>query len=369
MINKLVLENLKHRWVRTLLSALVIGVQVMLLLTLVGLSRGLLQTSADRAKGSGADIFLKPDTGGTIALSTGQVDQKFVNFIGKQPHVAQAMGVLSQAASAVPTNVINGVNIGQLSKMSGGLRYIAGGPPQQPDDLVVDDYYQRENNVHVGETIKLLNHRWQISGIAHSGVLGRLIVPLASLQKLTGNANPLRVSEILVKVDNPSLTRQVVDHLNHLLAGNLKAISTTDFVSQFTVSSIPQLKAFIQVITIVTIFVELLVVFLTMYTAVVERTREIGILKALGAKPFTILDILIRESVVLAVIGCILGIGLSFGVSALIMHFAPASLTVISVPDWWPKAAAIALAGALLGATYPGLKASRQDAIEALSYE
>ena len=63
MINKLVIENLKHRWVRTLLSALVVGVQVMSILTLIGLSRGLLQDSATRAKGTGADIFLKPDTG------------------------------------------------------------------------------------------------------------------------------------------------------------------------------------------------------------------------------------------------------------------------------------------------------------------
>jgi putative ABC transport system permease protein len=54
---------------------------------------------------------------------------------------------------------------------------------------------------------------------------------------------------------------------------------------------------------------------------------------------------------------------------AVILQVAPASLPVTSAPDWWPKAAAIALGGALLGAIYPGLKAARQDAIEALSYE
>lgn len=367
MINKLVLENLKHRWVRTLLSALVVGVQVMLLLTLVGLSRGLLQTSAERAKGSGADIFLKPDTGGTISFSSGQVDAKFVDFVRKQPHVVQAMGVLSQVSGVITS--INGVNIDQLNKMSGGLHYFAGGPLKQPDDLIVDDYYQRENHVNVGSTIKLINHEWHVCGVVQSGVLGRLIVSLETLQKLTGNYNPRRVSEILVKVDDSAHTHDVVDQLNHLLAGNLKAISTTDFVSQFSVSSIPQLKAFIQVITVVTIFVELLVVFLTMYTAVVERTREIGILKALGAKPLTVLDILVREAVILAVIGCVIGIALSYGVKALIMHLSPASLTVVAVPDWWPKAAGIALAGALIGASYPGMKAARQDAIEALSYE
>jgi ABC-type lipoprotein release transport system permease subunit len=51
------------------------------------------------------------------------------------------------------------------------------------------------------------------------------------------------------------------------------------------------------------------------------------------------------------------------------MHSIPASLTVIDVPDWWPYAALIAITGAILGATYPGLRAARLDAIEALSYE
>ena len=112
-----------------------------------------------------------------------------------------------------------------------------------------------------------------------------------------------------------------------------------------------------------------LVVFLSMYTAVVERTREIGILKALGAKPSTVVNILVREAILLAVAGCVIGIVAAFLVKELISGIAPASMPIISVPDWWLKAAGIALLGALLGAIYPGLKAARQDAIEALAYE
>ncbi len=134
-------------------------------------------------------------------------------------------------------------------------------------------------------------------------------------------------------------------------------------------NNIPQLRAFIGVITVLAVVVGFLVVFLSMYTAVVERTREIGILKALGAKPFTILDILIREAVLLAVVGCVIGIVLSFAAKTMVMTLMPASLQVVNAPDWWPIAAAIALGGALLGAIYPGLKAARQDAIEALAYE
>ncbi len=367
MINKLVIENLKHRWVRTLLCALVVGVQVMSILTLMGLSRGLLQDSAERAKGTGADIFLKPDTQGTISLASGQVDEKFVPFVARQPHVVQATGVLTMSVELI--TVMNGVNVPELEKMSGGLQFIGGGAPRQPDDLIVDNYYAEQNKLHVASTVKLLNHDWHVCGIIRAGVLGHLIVQLSTLQRLTGNATPPRVSEILVKLDNPALTPQVVNQLNTLLKGNLRAISMKDLQSQFSVNNIPQLRAFIGVITALAVVVGFLVVFLSMYTAVVERTREIGILKALGAKPLTIIDILIREAVVLALAGCLIGILLSFGSEGLITGLMPASLRVVNVPDWWPISAAIALGGALLGAIYPGLKAARQDAIEALAYE
>jgi putative ABC transport system permease protein len=92
-------------------------------------------------------------------------------------------------------------------------------------------------------------------------------------------------------------------------------------------------------------------------------------LKALGAKPLMIMNMLVREAIVLALAGCIIGIFLSFVARQIVNNLVPATLTVIAVPDWWLNAAAIALTGALLGAIYPGLKAARQDAIEALSYE
>ncbi len=82
-----------------------------------------------------------------------------------------------------------------------------------------------------------------------------------------------------------------------------------------------------------------------------------------------IIDLLMREAIVLALLGWMMGIGLAFVAKLVIMNTIPASLTVIDVPDWWPKAALIALSGAILGAIYPGLRAARQDAIEALSYE
>ncbi len=367
MINKLVWENLKHRWVRTFLCALVVGVQVMLILTLIGLSRGMMQDTAERQKGTGADIFMKPDTGGTMSFSSGQMNQKFVGFVAQQPHVKQAVGVLSVNVETITS--LNGTDIPQFEKISTGFRFVEGGPPANPDDLIVDQYYAQQHKLKIGSTVKLLNHNWRVCGIIQGGMLGRLVVQLKRLQELTGNGEPPRISEILVKLDDPALTNQEVARFNEVLKGNLKAISTEELVSQLNINNIPQLRAFITVVTFLAVVVGFLVVFLSMYTAVVERTREIGILKALGAKPVKILDILVREAILLALVGCLIGILLSFGAKALIMGLMPASLQVITVPDWWPRAAAIALGGALLGAIYPGLKAARQDAIEALAYE
>lgn len=367
MINKLVWENLKHRWVRTFLSALVIAVQVMSILTLIGLSRGLLEDSAQRARGTGADIFLKPQAGAAISLSSGQLSEKFVPFVAKQPHVVAAVGVLSISIGSTFTTM-NGVDIPAFAKISPGFKFLQGGPPgNDADGLIVDRYYARQNHVKVGQTLNLLGHDWHVAGIIEGGVLSRLIVPLKTLQWATGNGGKL--TEILVKLDNPALTNHEVTVFNDLGQGSLKAISLADFVSQFSISNLPNLQAFIGVIITLAVVVGFLVVFLSMYTAVLERTREIGILKALGATPGKVVGILIREAILLAIAGCILGILLFFAAQALIMSLFPASLRVVNVPDWWPYAAGIAIVGALLGALYPGLKAARQDAIEALAYD
>jgi putative ABC transport system permease protein len=89
----------------------------------------------------------------------------------------------------------------------------------------------------------------------------------------------------------------------------------------------------------------------------------------LGASRWYILNIILREAVMLAITGTVLGIGMSYAAKWLLQTFAPAALTPAVDPSWWPTAAAIALFGAVLGALYPGFHAASMDPIEALSYE
>lgn len=364
MINRYVIANLRHRVMRTLLSALVVGVQVMLILTLIGLSRGMLNDAAARAKGTGADIFIKP--GSTFSFASAQMNEKYVDFIRKQPNVKQAGGVLMIGVETILS--LNGVDIPTFRQIAGpGFHFVEGGVPTDPDGIIVDEYYARQHKLHVGQTVTFLNHPWHVTGIIQGGVLARLIVDKSRLQDLTGNVG--RINQILVKVDDASKTNDTVKYLNDKLEGRATAISAADFASMFSTTNFPALQYFIWVVVVLAVFVGFLVVFLSMYTAVIERTREIGILKALGAGPGTIVGILVRESLLLAVVGTILGIVLSFGAKALIMHLVPASLQVETVPPWWGYSALIAMSGALLGAIYPGMKAAKQDAIEALAYD
>ncbi|MEO8126204.1 MAG: FtsX-like permease family protein [Bryobacteraceae bacterium] len=364
MVNKLVVENLKHRPIRTFLTVAAIGLQVTMILTLVGLSDGTIEDSARRTRGVGADILIRPPASSAIGLSTAPIPEKLLPVLQKQPHVALVTGTVEQQTGALFERA-TGIDFDAFNHMSGGLKFFEGGLPKADDEIVVDDYYARQHKLHAGSSYQLLGGTWKISGVFEAGKGSRLFMRLKVLQDKI--ANPGRLSVVYVKADDPKNIPIVLEELKQLLPDN--PIYTLDeFLSLISVNSIGLLKSFTNVVIGLSIVFGFLVVFLSMYTAVLERTREIGILKALGASPMYIVGILMRETIVLGLIGSVFGILLTYGTRFAIMSF-PASLTQKIVPDWWPISTAIALVGAMLGALYPGLKAARQDAIEALTYE
>jgi putative ABC transport system permease protein len=363
LTNKLVFENLKHRPVRTLIGIVVIGIQVTLILTLVGLKEGTLSDQANRASGVGADIIVRPPSSSVVSMSA-SMDARIAGKIDQQPGVKLSSGVLQQGTDLF--NYVTGVDLAQFNKLSGGFHFLSGGPFQGLDDVMVDEFYAKQNNLQVGGTVHLLNRPWHVSGIYQPGMLTRVVVPLATLQDLTANTG--KVSWVYVKLQDRSKTEQSVSQLRSVLK-DYRIYSMEEFTSLFSVSSIPLLNGFIWVVIGLGVVVGFLAILLSMYTAVLERTREIGVLKALGASPAYILNILLREAAVIAIAGAIFGILLSYLTRFLIHNVVPASLIQAIVPEWWPIAAAIAIAGALLGALGPGLKAARQDAIEALAYD
>ena len=367
MTGKLVLENLKHKPMRSLLSILLIAVPVTLILTLVGLSRGMIADSERRARGSGADIMVRGKTSKALLTQSAATmpEKEFLEFFAKQPHVQAAMGVVTHSIE-LPL-IVNGVDLDLFNQMSGGLTYLAGGPFQAPTDVIIDRFYADQKKKQVGDTLDLLGGTWRISGIIEGGKLSHILVPLKELQRLDNASG--KVSQFYLKLDNPANTNAVIDQLK-LKLPDYPIMSMEELSSQIRESVNSQgLSAFIVVIMAIGVIIGFAVVCLSMYMAVLQRTREVGILKSLGASKAYILRLILTEALLLGVGGTILGILMSYGARWAIERFQPASFQMEIVFSWWPRALLITLIAAIFGALYPGLTAASHDPIEALAYE
>jgi putative ABC transport system permease protein len=335
-----------------------------MILTVVGISYGLLDDVARRTRGVGADILVRPPGSSIVGLSSAPMSEKILDVVRAMPNVSMVTGTAVHPIGGLDT--VTGIDIQEFDKLSGGFRYLAGGPFKNPDDVLIDERLARQRKLTVGSTMEMMNRKWRVAGIVESGKLARIFLPLRLLQELSANTGRLTV--VYVKVDDPKNTDDVVAALKTKLPG-YPVYSMEEFASLLTVDNVAGSRAFINVVIGLSVIVGFIVVSLSMYTAVLERTREIGILKSLGATPGFIVNVLARETSMLALAGSVLGILLTYGTRWLIMNYVPGSLSQNIVPSWWPIATGIAIAGALLGAVYPGWKAARQDPIEALSYE
>lgn len=370
MIFRLVWENIRFRPMRTLLSVLLIGVPVMLILTLVGVSQGFMQDSRERTRGVGADIIFRPPnssftTGGTSSMREGAVAK-----LAEVPHVVQTTGVATALVGKL-FNAVIGIDYPSFKRMSGGFTFIEGDEAhafQQPGDLVVDTSYAAEQHpkLHVGNKVQVLNRTWRVTGVVETGKLGHVFASLPDLQKYTGTEG--KISQVYLKLDNPANTDAVLADLKNRFP-EYSIFSVQEWIDLTNVDQIPAVGIFVNVIIGIGIFTGLFVVSLSMYMAVLQRTREIGILKSLGATKGFVMSLILCEAGFMGVGGTIAGIALSFASRAALLQFVPASLPQAIVPEWWPKVLLIALGSAILGALYPGMIAVRQDPIEALSYE
>jgi len=141
-----------------------------------------------------------------------------------------------------------------------------------------------------------------------------------------------------------------------------------DYMSLMTSSSLPGLSAFIDVMIGIAVAIGFLVIFLSMYTTIIERTREIGVLKSLGASKIYIVQVILSETTLLCLAGTALGVALSYLARSIFLHMFP-TLTILITGDWVLRAAFIAILGGILGSSYPAWLASRKDPVEALAYE
>jgi putative ABC transport system permease protein len=365
MIATIVLANVSHRPIRTLLSVFLIGIAVTLILTLVGVSRGMSEDSAHRTEAIGADIMVRAPGTSLMSFSGATIPEQVPGALAKLPHVEMATGVINAAGASIFEGV-TGIEPKSFGSMSGGFVFDSGHMFEKPNDIIIDTYYAQQRNKHLGDKLNILNTEWNVSGIFEPGKLAHAIVATDVLQRLTSNTG--KISVVYVKVDDPANVTGVIHDLEGKLPG-YPIIRMSELTSLLNPNNITPLRIFIRVVIGIAVIIAFAVTSLSMYMAILQRTREIGILKSLGGSRTFIMKMILAEAVILAFGGTVTGILLSF-VARWVLHvFVPASMPQAITPDWWPYAGLIALSAAVLGAVYPGLIAVRQDPIEALAYE
>jgi putative ABC transport system permease protein len=368
-MNKMVVSNLLHRPMRSLITVIAVALEVTLILLMVGLATGILADTRDRQRGMGADVIVRPPGSSVIAAFSGApVSVKYTDILRQLPHVTVAAPIVLQATleGGLP-EVIYGIDPTTFEALGGPFRYFSGGPWQGPNDVLVDDYYASSKHIKVGDTVQILNHPFRVSGIVLHGRGARKFLLMQTLQELIGAQG--KCSVFYVKLDDPKTANEVVQEVTHTEGmQNWVVQSMAEYLSLMTVSSLPALSAFIGVVIGVAVAIGFMVIFQAMYTAVTERTREIGILKSLGASRLYISNVILRETVLLAILGIALGIAISYLASAIIVNRF-ATLRVVVPAGWIGYTILIAITGAILGAIYPALKAARKDPIDALAYE
>jgi putative ABC transport system permease protein len=364
-MGELIVRNLLHRPLRTLIGAMGIAVEVALVVLIVGLTSGLLTETAKRIEGIGADIMLQPSNASyLLALGGAPMPIKIRDKLEELKYVQSVAPVLFQFNTS-GVEIVYGIDQESFRAVSGGFVFLQGHDMEGPDDILVDDIAAKVKKVQAGDTYRIFNHDWHVAGIVEHGKGSRLFVPLITLQELVGARD--KASVFFLKCTRPEHTEDVMEKMHHDFSG-YTVRPLKDLMSMYSSTNIPGLQSFINAMIFLAITIGLLVIFLTMYTTVIERTKDIGVLKSLGANHWFVIRALLSESAALCVLGIAAGVGLSYLVRAGFIWKFP-TLTILITTGWILRAAGIALLGALFGASYPAWMASRKDPVEALSYD
>ncbi len=366
MIWRLIINNVLHRPIRTIVSVVAVAVEVSLIILIVGLTSGLVQETAKRIEGIGADIMLQPPSSSVfLAFSGAPMPIKIADKLRGMKYVQAVAPVLLQFSSTGSVDIIYGIDPQSFRDVSGGFVFLQGHDMQGPDDMLIDDWAAKAKNVTAGSTFRLLEHDFHVAGVVEHGKGSRMFVPLATLQDLSGSHD--KASIFFIKCTRSDHTQAVMDALKAVFPG-YEIRPLKDFLTLMSSANLPGLDAFIESMIALAVSIGFLVILLSMYTTVIERTRDIGVLKSIGASKSYIIRALLGESAIICILGIALGVGFSYAGRVVFLDTFP-TLSILITANWIVRSSVIGLAGGLLGASYPAWLASRKDAIEALSYD
>lgn len=365
-MNKLVIGNLVHRPLRSLISVFAIAIEVVMILSIVGIMMGMLNGQRTRQSGIGMDMIAHPGTAtNLIGMSGASASIKVAEILRALPHIVVASPVNIQLTAGKSLENIYGIDFKTYDDLRPFV-FLSGGPFAGPYDIIIDDL-QAAKGLKVGDSMPILDHPFRVCGIVEHGKGGRKFIPIDTMNEIGGT--PGKASVFYLKTDDLKNQEAVRKEILATPGMGQYDVQTLDeLLSSLTPDKLPAFNIGLRVVIGIAVIIGFLVMFQSMYTAVMERTREIGILKSLGASKLYVVAVVLRETGLLAIGGVAIGLATTYLLHAVFSKTAP-TLDFEVTPGWILSAVVIALFGSLMGALYPAFKAASKDPIEALSYE
>ena len=363
---ELVFANLRVRPLRTLISVIGVALGVVLVVLFTGLARGMTNDMARRASNWKAEIVFTRAGAMELQSSNASVSTGYAQRLNEIPGVQSTVPVIryitADTSGRWGIKQIDGVDWQPFAEMN-GMEIVEGRPLQANDEAVLDERQMRDDKIKLGDSIKLFNKDFKVVGVFSPPSGSRTKISLAAMQEALDAQN--KCTYILVKLKDGEDPNVVAKRIDEALPGN--KINLTRELIIDAQERIPGLNTFLRVLVGLGAFVSTIFVLLSMYTTVTERRKEIGILKSLGAsKPF-IVRAIEGEAFMIGVLGVLLGLAVamiaSFGIERVF------ELAFEFSAGWVATAITIAIAGSLIGALYPALRASTIDPVEVMANE
>jgi putative ABC transport system permease protein len=356
-------SNLGVRPLRSALSVTALALQVFLVLLIAGLTSGALADWRMRAEGVGADIIVQPPNSSIFfAFSSAVMPENLSEKIAGLPDVDEVAAVFI-VVDQKNLGVVYGIDYQRFSGLSNGFTFISGGPFQPPDQAIADDLAAQSRKLRVGQSALLLNHQFTISGVVVHGKGARFFIPIKTAQDIAGADGRASMFYVRSKGNTEAARNELVK-----LLPTYKIRSMAEYSTLMTSSNLPELKPFIRSFVVLGVVISFLVVLLTMHTMVFERTRDIGVLRALGSSRLEVCWMILGETLVMVGLGVIFGLICTYSVVA-VLHRTSPTLQITIEGAWIVRAILLTIAGAIAGALYPALRAAQNDPVDALAYE
>ncbi len=361
------IRNLWRRRTRTGLTTLGIGVGIAAIVALGGITQGFIETFTALAMGSQADLMAIE--AGATDIGYSAIDQRVGARIAALPDVEAVSGYVIAMASTeeMPMLFVFGYHPREFAIRH--FRIVEGQPLTAHRQVIVGCQAAEAMGLEVGDTLRLLESAFRVAGIYETGVgyeESGVVIGLREAQALAGK--PHQVTWYVIKLRDPERAETVRDYLG----ANFPEIDvslTSEFVE--TMPGMQRTKESVGQISLLAVFIGAVGMLNTMLMSVMERTREIGVLRALGWRRRQVIGMILREALALGAVGgvcgIILGLGLAWGMSQ--MPGMGGMVDPRYSPELFEQALAVALVTGVTGGLYPAWRATRMRPVEALRYE